>query len=275
MTGHQSAAGQRVRCAARLELRALPGVPIVESGQELAPLVEAALARASIVLVDGDVVVVASKVVSRAEGRFVDLSTVTPSARATALGAETDKDARVVELILRDTAEISRKARGVLVVRHRLGFIAANASIDLSNAQPAHATADSGPWVLVLPKSPDASAERLRAALHARTGAQIGVVITDSLGRPFRVGTVGAAIGLAGLPALWDRRGEPDLFGRTLEQTITALADQIAAAADLVAGQAAERRAFVHVRGMSFDAGEPGEHSADALYRPAAQDLYA
>ncbi|MFI5296623.1 MAG: coenzyme F420-0:L-glutamate ligase, partial [Polyangiales bacterium] len=123
-----------------------------------------------------------------------------------------------------------------------------------------------------LPESPDASAERLRATLQQRFDARVGVVITDSLGRPFRLGTVGAAIGIAGLPALWDRRGEPDLFGRNLEQTITALADQIAAAADLVAGQAAERRAVVHVRGLSFDA---TSDSASTLYRAPREDLYA
>jgi coenzyme F420-0:L-glutamate ligase / coenzyme F420-1:gamma-L-glutamate ligase len=267
-----SADAKSVRCGARLELQALPGVPIVEPGDDLAHLAWEALGRASIVLADGDVLVLASKVVSRAEGRFFDLTRVEPSARAVDLAAEVGKDPRVVELILRDTMEISRRARGVLVVRHRLGFIAANASIDMSNAQPASAAPGSGPWVLVLPESPDASAERLRVELQARSKARIGVVITDSLGRPFRMGTVGAAIGVAGLPALWDRRGEPDLFGRELEMTITALADQIAAAADLVAGQANERRAFVHVRGLSFDV---GAHSAGELYRPAAQDLYA
>jgi coenzyme F420-0:L-glutamate ligase/coenzyme F420-1:gamma-L-glutamate ligase len=261
-----------VTCAPRLELQALPGVPIVEPGDDLTQLAWEALGRASIALADGDVVVLASKVVSRAEGRFIDLARVEASARAIELAAEVSKDPRIVELILRDTAEISRKARGVLVVRHRLGFIAANASIDLSNAHPASAAPGSGPWVLVLPESPDASAERLRAALAARANARIGVVITDSLGRPFRMGTVGAAIGVAGLPALWDRRGEPDLFGRELETTVTALADQIAAAGDLVAGQADERRAFVHVRGLSFD---PGAHSASELYRPPSQDLYA
>ncbi len=267
---------RKMSCGPRLDLQALPGVPIVEPGDDLAQLAWEALARASIVLADGDVLVLASKVISRAENRFVDLSTVEASARAVALAAEVDKDPRVVELILRDTSEVSRKARGVLVVRHRLGFIAANASIDLSNAHPAHAAPGSGPWMLILPESPDASAERLRAALALRSTANIGIVVTDSLGRPFRMGTVGAAIGVAGLPPLWDRRGEPDLFGRELETTVTGLADQVAAAADLVAGQANEGRAFVHVRGLTF---EPEDATvakgASALYRPAAQDLYA
>ena len=262
-----------VGCAARLEITALPGVPIVEPGDDLAVLAGDALERASIRLADGDVLVVASKVVSRAEGCFVDLATVEPSPRAIDLGHTVGKDPRIVELILRDALEVSRTAPGVVVVRHRLGFVGANASIDFSNAQPRNASKTSGPWALVLPKSPDASADRLRRALGDRfSAAQIGVVISDSLGRPFRLGTVGAAIGLSGIPALWDRRGEADLFGRVLEHTITALGDQVAAAADLVAGQAAERRAFVHVRGLSFPI---GEHRAEELCRAPAQDLYA
>lgn len=261
-----------VRCAARLEIVALPSLPVVSPGDDLVALIEEGLARAEMALADGDVVVVTSKIVSRSEGRFVDLGTIVPSERAGALGAEIGKDARVVELILRESNGISRSTRGALVVRHRLGFIVANAGIDLSNAAPKDMAQGGGPWALLLPEAPDASAERIRAALAASSGAAIGVVISDSFGRPFRLGTVGAAIGLAGLPALWDRRGEKDLFGRALEQTITALGDQIAAAADLVAGQADEGRAVVVVRGLSF----PTEaHAASELLRPAAEDLYA
>ena len=261
-----------VRCAERVEIRALPGIPIVAEGDDLAALVVTALQVAHLELRDGDVLVVTSKIVSRAEGCFVDLATVVPGARAGEIGRAIGKDARLVELILRDTASISRSAPGVLVVRHRLGFIAANAGIDCSNAAPPRARAGSGPWALVLPASPDASADRIRVAIHAATRAEIGVVISDSLGRPFRLGTVGAAIGVSGLPPLWDRRGEVDLFGRVLEHTITALADQVAAAADLVAGQAAEGRAVVLVRGLSFPV---GPHGAGELCRPASEDLYA
>lgn len=268
-----------ITCAPRLELQALPGLPLVGPGDDLAALVQQALARAAITLRDGDVLAVASKIVSRAEGRFVDVQTVVPTAQAKTLGAQIGKDPRLVELILRESVAISRAAPGVLVTRHRLGFVGANASIDLSNAVPsavgvAAVASGTGPWALLLPEAPDASAERLRRALGDATGAQIGVVITDSLGRPFRLGTVGAAVGVAGLPPLWDRRGEVDLFGRVLEQTITALADQVAAAADLVAGQAAEGRAVVHVRGLSFPAAAPGEHETRALLRPPEQDLY-
>ncbi len=260
-------------CAARLEVLAIPGLPIVEAGTDLPRELAQALARARFELRDGDVVVVPSKVVSRAEDRFVDLQTVTPSAEALELALTTVKDARVVELILRESSAVSRKAPNVLVVRHRLGFISANAGIDASNALPAGAPAGSGPWALLLPEAPDASAETIRRALRdAAGGPAIGVVISDSFGRPFRLGTVGAAIGVAGLPPLWDRRGETDLFGRVLEHTITALADQVAAAADLVAGQAAEARGLIVVRGLSFPV---GEYSAAALNRPPAEDLYA
>lgn len=259
-----------VSCSARLELIALPGLPIVAAGDDLAALVGSALAGWS--LRDGDVLVVTSKVVSRAEGRFVDLATVVPSERARALGDELGKDARFVELVLGESIAVSRKARGALVVRHRLGFIAANAGIDASNAAPVGAAPGSGPWVLLLPEAPDASAEALRGALERRFHVSIGVVISDSFGRAFRLGTVGSAIGLSGLPALWDRRGDRDLFGRTLEQTVTALGDQVAAAADLVAGQADEGRAVVLVRGLCFPA---GAHAASELVRPAREDLYA
>ena len=178
----------------------------------------------------------------------------------------------MVELILRESSAVSRQAPGVLIVRHRLGFVVANAGIDASNAVPPDAPPESGPWALLLPEAPDASAAAIRARIETDAGVSVGVVITDSFGRPFRVGTVGVAIGVSGLPPLWDRRGEPDLFGRALETTVTALADQVAAMADLVAGQAAERRPLVLVRGLRFD---PVEQGAGALLRPVEDDLYA
>lgn len=244
----------------RLVLTALPGVPLVQPGDDLPAMLGAALARAEIELRAGDAVVVASKVLSRAEGRFVDLGTVDPSPRALELGAETAKDPRLVELILRESVAVSRSAPGVLIVRHRLGFVSANAGIDASNV-------GAGGDVLLLPTDPDGVARRL-CALHPG----IGVVVSDSLGRPFRLGTVGAAIGVAGMPALVDHRGRADLHGRALEHTETALADQLAAAADLVAGQADEGRAFVHVRGLAF---EPTESRAGDLVRVPETDLYA
>ncbi len=263
-----------VACGARLEVMALPGLPVIRPGDDLVVLIAAALVRAELTLRDGDVVVVASKLLSRAEGRYVDLGRVEPSARARTLAAETGKEATQVELILRESTEVSRIARNVLIVRHRLGFVVANAGIDLSNAEPPAelAAGGIGPWALLLPEDPDAAARRLRDGLAWGSGAAIGVVISDSFGRPFRLGSVGAAIGAAAVPALFDQRGKRDLFGRPLEHTFTALADQIAAAADLVAGQAAEGRGAVLVRGLRFDAVDGG---AAALLRVPEEDLYA
>jgi coenzyme F420-0:L-glutamate ligase / coenzyme F420-1:gamma-L-glutamate ligase len=261
-----------ITCSHRLEVLAVPGLPLVERGDDVPALVARALGAAELAVADGDVLVVTSKLLSRAEGRFVDLHGVEPSARAIELGRQVRKDPRAVELILRESTAVSRQAVGVLVVRHRLGFVVANAGIDASNAVPSDARPGSGPWALLLPEAPDASAAAIRARVEAESGARVGVVITDSFGRPFRVGTVGVAIGVSGLPPVWDRRGEADLFGRPLENTITALADQVAAAADLVAGQAAERRPLVLVRGLGFD---PSEQGASALVRPVEEDLYA
>lgn len=261
-----------MRCAESLQLRALPGLPIVEPGDDLPQLISDGLMRAEIALAAGDVLVVTSKIVSRATGRFVELSTVVPSARAVEVANEVNRDPRLVELVLRESVAISRKKREVLITRHRLGFVCANAGIDCSNARPKHAPEATGPWALLLPEDPDGAAEQIRGALRERTGVDVGVILSDSHGRPFRLGTVGCAIGCAGLPALWDRRGDPDLFGNELQTTITALADQVAAAADLVAGQANEGRCVVHVRGLAFAA--TGSRASE-LVRPDDQDLYA
>jgi coenzyme F420-0:L-glutamate ligase/coenzyme F420-1:gamma-L-glutamate ligase len=272
MPSYAAAVANEVACAARLEVIAIPGLPVIEAGMDLPREIAEAFTRARFELRDGDVLVVASKVVSRAQGRFVDLATVEPSPKAFELGEKTLKDPRMVELILRESTLVSRTAPGVLIVRHRHGFITANAGIDCSNAHPANAAPGTGPWALLLPEAPDAAAALVRAAVGEASSAKIGVVISDSFSRAFRLGTVGAAIGVAGMPALWDRRGEPDLFGRVLEHTITALADQIAATADLVAGQAGEGRGLVVVRGLRFStADEP----ASLLVRKPEEDLYA
>ncbi len=269
-----------ISIAPRVELSALPGLPIIQPGDDLAELLWHSLERAGVHLCDGDVLTVSSKLASRAEGRFVDLSTVQPGARAIELAGVVNKQPALVELILSESVAISRASTGVLIVRHRLGFISANAAIDNSNASPVGPGKghDDGPWVLLIPEDPDRTAAHLRAALERRADATIGVIITDSLGRPFRVGTVGAAIGVAGVPAVNDLRGQTDLDGRELQYTVTALADQIAAAADLVAGQAGEGRGAVHVRGVTWneDARSAwGTHSAEELQRSPEQDLYA
>jgi coenzyme F420-0:L-glutamate ligase / coenzyme F420-1:gamma-L-glutamate ligase len=269
-----------IGCNARLEAIALPGLPIIVPGDDLGAMIAASLAKAELRLRDGDVIVVASKLVSRSEGRFVDLAAIEPSLRARRLAGVTGHDPRHVEVVLRETAAVSRAARGVLIVRHRLGFVVANAGVDFSNAQPPRVTdpggaaasastasRGAGPWALLLPADPDASAARLRAQLGVA-----GVVISDSFGRPFRIGSVGVAVGADGVPALWDQRGRRDLFGRRLEHTETALVDQIAAVADLVAGQADEGRGAVLVRGLRF---APAASRAAALVRPPEGDLFA
>lgn len=250
----------------QLRLIALPNIPMVRPGDDLAALIATSLAEAELALEPQDVLVVTSKLVSKAEGRFVDLATVTPSARAFEVAAQTRKDPRLVELILRESTAISRQRADVLIVRHRLGFTLANAGIDHSNVGP-----DGEDRVLLLPENPDRSARALRAGLERRLGVAPGIVISDSHGRPFRIGTVGVAIGLAGIPAVMDLRGMRDLFGRVLRVTVTGLGDEIAAAAGLLSGQGAEARPVVLVRGLNLPA---VDGSAADLVRPPELDLY-
>lgn len=247
-----------------LSLTALPNIPDVRRGDDVGRLLLEALGRAGLVLQDGDVVAVAQKIVSKAEGRLVRLADVEPGERAVELAAQVGKDPRLMELILSESEEISRLRPGVIVVRHRLGFTSANAGIDRSNI------GEGEERVLLLPLDPDASAWRIRETL-AEGGASVGVVITDSHGRPFRLGTVGVAIGVAGLPALWDRRGEPDRYGYRLAHTDVGVADEIAAAAGLLMGQAAEGQPAVLVRGLHLP---PTDGRATDLVRPKELDLY-
>ncbi len=241
-----------------LTLSALPGLPLVKAGDDLAALLRAALQRAAITPQAGDVLAVAQKIVSKAEGRSIALASVRPSSAATTLAAQTGKDARLVELILSESERVVRARPNLIIVKHRLGFVMANAGIDQSNVgEEGHA--------LLLPENPDDSAARLSAALG------LPVVITDSFGRAWRRGTVGVAIGAAGLPALRDLRGQPDLFGRTLMVSITGFADEIAAAAGLLMGQGAEAQPAVMVRGLAL--GGDALPAAELL-RPDAEDLF-
>ena len=253
--------------ARRLEVLALPGLPMVRAGDDLAALIAAGMARAGIRPCAGDVLVVAQKVISKAEGRMVDLATVAPSPRAEALAAEVGKDPRLVEVILSESLRVVRARPGLLIMQHRLGFVMANAGVDRSNVGPQ----DGAERVLLLPRDPDASAAALRAALAARCGVELAVVVNDSFGRPWRRGTVGVAIGAAGLPALLDVRGRPDLFGRRLEVSVTGFADEIAAAASLLMGQGDEAQPAVLLRGLSWTA--PAAPAA-ALVRPPEEDLF-
>ncbi len=249
---------------ARLELIALVGVPVVAQGDDLAALTLAALARSDLSLQERDVLVVAQKIVSKAEGRMVELHSVVPSERAIALGREVAKDPRLVELILSETKRIVRSGPDVLIVQHRLGFVSANAGVDQSNVGPQ----DGIERALLLPRDPDASAERLRAALQKAHGADIGVVINDSFGRPWRLGTAGTAIGAAGLPALKDLRGRPDLLGRTLRVSVSAFADEIAAAASLAHGSRRRGPADrAGARPRLARAGQSGRHAAASSER--------
>ncbi|RAI58705.1 coenzyme F420-0:L-glutamate ligase [Roseicella frigidaeris] len=241
-----------------LSLTALPDLPMVRAGDDLAALLQAGLDHAGLRPAPGDVLAVAQKVVSKAEGRSVPLASVTPSAAALRLAAETGKDPRLVELILSESVRVVRSRPNLIIVEHRLGCVMANAGIDQSNlGQEGHA--------LLLPADPDASAARLAARLG------LAVVVTDSFGRAWRRGTVGVAIGAAGLPALLDLRGQPDLFGRSLQVSITGFADEIAAAAGLVMGQGAEGRPAVLLRGLAWTA--PPLPAAE-LIRSEAEDLF-
>jgi len=261
-----------IQCDELFTVRALKGVPTVNPGDDLVRIIAGALDRTGVELLDNDVLVVVSKVISRAEDRFVDVSTVTPSKRAERLAARTGKDSRLIELVLSEAAAVSRVAPGALIVRHRLGFVCADAGIDFSNAGTPSGRSGLGPWALLLPAEPDRSAALLREALQRTSRKRLGIIVSDSHGRPFRLGTIGAAIGVSGVPPLWDRRGEADRFGRLLEHTQTALADQLATAADLVAGQADESRPVMLLRGLSFDA---TDEPATRVCRPLDQDLYA
>jgi coenzyme F420-0:L-glutamate ligase/coenzyme F420-1:gamma-L-glutamate ligase len=215
----------------------------------------------------GDVVVLAQKIVSKAEGRAVDLATVVPSPRAVELATEVGKDARLVELILSESRRVVRSRPNVLIMEHRLGFVAANAGVDQSNV----GTSEEGERALLLPQDPDGTAARLKAEWDRRFGVTIAVVINDSFGRPWRSGTAGVAIGAAGLPSIWDRRGEADMFGRTLRATVIGLADEIASAASLLMGQADEGRPVIILRGLTWSG---ADSNAAALIRPQHEDLF-
>ena len=252
--------------SAALTLHALPGVPEIEPGCDLAGMLLRAAAIAGLEFADGDVLVVAQKVVSKAEGRYLDLLDVQPGAEAVALAALTGKDPRFVEAVLRESRGVVRAARHVLITRHRLGFVMANAGIDRSNLPR-----DGGDRVLLLPRDPDASARALREAIARLSGVAVGVVVSDSFGRPWRVGTTNVALGVAGLPAVVDQRGGKDRHGRTLETTQVALADAVAAAAGIAMGEAAESTPAVRVRGLHWSA---AEGDGQALIRPEAEDLF-
>jgi coenzyme F420-0:L-glutamate ligase / coenzyme F420-1:gamma-L-glutamate ligase len=247
----------------RLDIFAVPDMPMVQPDDDLAALIAARVEP----LRERDIVVIAQKVVSKSENRLVDLATVTPSAEAVTLGGQVGKDPRLVEVILSESSRVVRSRPNLMIMQHRLGFVMANAGVDHSNVAPI----DGVDRVLLLPEDPDGSAAALRRRLEAHFGVRLGVIISDSFGRPWRRGTTGVAIGASGLPSLIDLRGKPDLFGRTLEVSIVGFADEVAAAASLLQGQAREAQPVVVVRGLAWDA--PDAPVAEMI-RPQGEDLF-
>lgn len=244
----------------------VPGMPMVEAGDDLTAQILQALASNGLDLVEGDVVCIAQKVISKAEGQLVPLADVMPSAEAIALAEETDKDPRLVELILRESTEVLRKKPGVLIVRHRLGLVGAHAGIDQSNVDHGD-----GEQALLLPADPDASAATLREEIRKRNGVNVSIIVTDSHNRPWRMGTIGGAIGCAGLEVLDDHRGGEDLYGRELKVTLINRADALAGAATLVMGETTEKVPLALIRGLPA---EDSEQTAQMINRPLEEDLF-
>lgn len=251
-----------------LTLTPLLNFPLIRQDDNLADILVKSLQETQIELQDNDIIVLAQKIVSKSEGRMVNLATVTPSQHAIELAQKADKDPRVMELMLQESNEVLRIRVGTIIVEHKLGFVCANAGIDHSNVMSGGNTED---YVLLLPEDPDRSARNIREKIKQTTGKNIGVMIIDSHGRAWRNGTVGICIGLSGLPAVVDERGWKDLFGYALKITIVGVADELAAAASLVMGQAAEGIPAVHVRGFPYPL---GEGSLKDLIRPKEQDMF-
>jgi coenzyme F420-0:L-glutamate ligase/coenzyme F420-1:gamma-L-glutamate ligase len=250
-----------------LTLNPLLGLPLFEPGDDVGSLIAERLRSSGIGLLDRDILVIAQKIVSKAEGRYVDLADVAPSERALELARRTGKDPRHVEVVLSESVEVVKVGQNVIVTAHRLGYVMANSGVDESNIE--HGSR--GGRVLLLPRDPDASAAALKRQLDRIFAVSCGIIINDSFGRPWRNGVVGVAIGAAGMPALVSRIGEPDLFGRRLKVTEIAAADEIASAASLVMGQGAEAVPAVLLRGIAIDA--PAAPAA-ALIRERSRDMF-
>jgi len=243
---------------------ALQNFPMVQTGDDVLQLLIKSLNENNWQPQDNDIIVIASKIFSKSQGRYVSISSVTPSQQALELAEITGKDPKIVEIILSEASSVSRTAPNVMVTEHRLGFVSANSGIDQSNVGKEDT-------VLILPENPDADAQELRKALQSHYSCQLGVVISDTHGRPFRLGNVGVAIGVAGIPALLDQRGEKDLFGRELKATVQGYADMVASTAHLLSGEGAEGRPVVCLRGLSY----PKQNgNASDLYRDPKFDLY-
>jgi coenzyme F420-0:L-glutamate ligase/coenzyme F420-1:gamma-L-glutamate ligase len=252
-----------------LQLQELRGIPLIQPGDDLVEIILNAIKNQKIELLDGDVLVLAQKIVSKAEGRLVNLTTVQPSNKAIEIAEKCQKDARFIELVLNESKEILRIRQGLVIVEHKNGFVCANAGIDHSNVMGSWGSKED--WYLLLPEDPDLSARRIRDGLYQKGKASVGIAIIDSHGRAWREGVVGVAIGVAGIPALVDLRGKPDLFGYELKVTQIAAVDELAAAASLLMGQAAEGSPIIHVRGFPYPL---RESSLSELIRPKDLDLF-
>lgn len=251
----------------QLNIFALEKIPLIIPGDNLAKIIFNALKKSKLVIQDGDVFVIAQKIVSKAENRYVTLSEILPSKKASVLAQKTDKDPRLVELILRESKKVVRFRKGVIVVEHKLGFIHANAGIDRSNIE-----SDSlNPRVLLLPKNPDLSAQQLQKELSKFLRKKVGVIINDSTGRAWRNGIVGIAIGCSGVSVLSDLRGQKDLYGRTLEVTEVGIADELASSASILMGQSNEGLPVVIIQGLKLSKDKRG---SKALLRLAKDDLF-
>jgi coenzyme F420-0:L-glutamate ligase/coenzyme F420-1:gamma-L-glutamate ligase len=253
----------------QLIITALPGLPLIRKGDDLAKLILEGLSRTEIQLQDGDLLAVAQKIVSKAEGQVIHLADVQPSPEARLMAKRTCKDPRLVELILRESKRVLRTRPGLIIVEHRLGFVCANAGIDASNVESSEGGVKEN--VVLLPEDPDASARTLVTYLQEVSGARVGVLIIDTHGRPWREGAVGVVIGIAGVPAVVDLRGTPDLFGEPLQSTQVGIADEVAAAASIIMGQAAEGLPVIHVRGFPYPL---RSSSLKDLIRSADKDLF-
>jgi len=252
-----------------LTVNPLKSIPLVKTGDSIPKIILSGLEGTGITLQSDDIFVIAQKIISKSEGRSVRLSCVTPSQEALTLSREVDKDPRLVELILQESKEIVRKRPGAVIVEHTLGFVCANAGIDHSNVDGDGS--DPEDWVLLLPKDPDQSAKAIRTELEKVCEGPIGVLIIDSHGRAWRNGIVGTTIGVSGIPALTDMRGQPDLLGYKLRITQIGTADELAAAASLMMGQAAEGTPIIHIRGFPYPL---RESSLSELIRSKETDLF-
>jgi coenzyme F420-0:L-glutamate ligase/coenzyme F420-1:gamma-L-glutamate ligase len=252
-----------------LILTPLEGIPLIQKDQDLTEIILDSLGSNKIELIHGDILVFAQKIISKVEGRLVDLKEVTPTRKALQLAEETGKDPRLVELILQESRAILRSREGLIIAEHKLGFVCANAGIDRSNVSGEKD--DQSEYVLLLPEDPDRSAKRLRSELEKRLDVQIGVLIIDSHGRAWRNGIVGISIGFSGIPGIVDMRGKEDIFGHELRITQIAAVDELAAGASLVMGQADEAIPVVHVRGFPYDL---REGSFSELPRNPKNDLF-